>query len=69
MKAIRQIKKITDHKIIIDLPKSFKSKEVEIIVLPLEDNKVAVVETMLLSEPSLGKDWNKAEEEDAWKNL
>lgn len=69
MEAIREIKKIIDHKVTINLPKSFKSDEVEVIVLPLRKNKTAISEPMLLSEASLAKDWNKTEEDLAWKNL
>ena len=32
-------------------------------------NAKEISETTLLSEKSLEKDWNKAEEDEAWKNL
>ena len=66
METIHEIRKITDHKIVITLPRSFQGKEVEVIVLPF---KPKVAETMLLSEASLAKDWNNTEENKAWENL
>jgi hypothetical protein len=69
MEAIREVKKIIDHKIVVDLPKSFKGKEVEVIILPLNHSKPAINETMLLSEAVLRKDWDLAEEDKAWKLL
>lgn len=70
MEAIRGIKEITNHKITINLPKSFSGKKVEVIILPLkEENKMAICEPAFLSEASLAKDWNKKEEDNAWKNL
>jgi hypothetical protein len=36
MEAIRNIYAVENHRIVIDLPKSFKHKEVEIIILPSE---------------------------------
>lgn len=62
MEAIRK-------RIIIDLPESFKSKNAEIIILPLEKTAATTCEPALLGEASLGKDWNKTEEDKAWKNL
>lgn len=35
MQAIREIREITDKKIVINLPKRFKAKEVEVIILPV----------------------------------
>ena len=36
MEAIRNIYSVENHRIVIDLPKSFNHKEVEIIILPSE---------------------------------
>jgi len=36
MEAIRNIYAVENHRVIIDLPKSFNHKEVEIIILPSE---------------------------------
>ena len=36
MEAIRNIYAVENHRIVIDLPKSFNHKEVEIIILPSE---------------------------------
>lgn len=69
MEAIREIKEITNHKITINLPKSFSGKKVEVIILPLKESKAAISEPAFLSEASLAKDWNKTEENIAWKNL
>ena len=40
MKAIREIKTIKDNKIALTLPKSFKDKRVEIIILPYNINDI-----------------------------
>jgi len=37
MKALRQILKVKNHSINIHLPDDFNAKEVEVIVLPLEE--------------------------------
>lgn len=37
MEFIREIKKIEDNTITIELPENYKNKEVEILVLPFED--------------------------------
>lgn len=34
MQAIREIKKIKDKKIVVNLPEDFQAKEVEVIILP-----------------------------------
>lgn len=39
MKAIKQIKKVKNNKITIDLPPDMEGKEAEIIVIPHESNK------------------------------
>ncbi len=41
----------------------------EIRVIPVKVNKKGAPDTVLLSEKSLGADWNKPEEEAAWKSL
>jgi hypothetical protein len=69
MEAIREVKKIIDHKVIVDLPESFRGKEVEVIILPINQSQSSVGETMLLSEASLRKDWDLSEEDKAWKFL
>lgn len=46
-----------------------KVKMGEIRIIPSKENEDEVSETMLLSEKSLGTDWNKPEEEEAWESL
>jgi antitoxin component of MazEF toxin-antitoxin module len=42
-------------------------KKGEIRIIPAKKNKVN--DTLLLSENSLGTDWNRPEEDEAWKSL
>ena len=44
-------------------------KKGEIKIVPAKIMKNGVSDTMLLSEKILGTDWNRPEEEEAWKNL
>ncbi len=44
-----------------------KKGEIRIVPAKLKKNKVS--DTLLLSEKSLGFDWNRPEEDEAWKNL
>jgi len=39
MEFIREIKKIEDNTITIELPENYKNKEVEILILPFEDSE------------------------------
>ena len=39
MEFIREIKKIAENTITIELPESYKNKEVEILVLPFENTE------------------------------
>jgi hypothetical protein len=66
MKAIREIKTIKDNKIVLTLPKSFKDKRIEIIILPYDINDIENVDKkywQLLSEKSLENIWNNQEDE------
>ena len=38
MEAIRKIVKVQDHKVTVELPIDFTANEVEVIVLPIENN-------------------------------
>jgi hypothetical protein len=38
MNSIRKIHKVTDHTLLIDLPESFKDKEVEVIIRPINNH-------------------------------
>ena len=40
MEALRNIYAVENHRVVIDLPKSFKHKEVEIIILPMEKTTI-----------------------------
>ncbi|MBI4078897.1 MAG: AbrB/MazE/SpoVT family DNA-binding domain-containing protein [Candidatus Levybacteria bacterium] len=44
-----------------------KKGEIKIVPSPIKSN--AVRDTLVLSEKTLGTDWNKPEEDDAWKSL
>ncbi|OGK30104.1 hypothetical protein A3I56_00380 [Candidatus Roizmanbacteria bacterium RIFCSPLOWO2_02_FULL_43_10] len=46
-----------------------KVKEGEIRVIPAKVNEEEINDTMILSEKSLETDWNKPEDEEAWKSL
>ena len=72
MEAIREIKKVENDKITIELPDEFIGSEIEIIVIPLE-NKEKIhgekLELLNLAESALKKDWESEEEDDAWQDL
>ncbi|MBI2600560.1 AbrB/MazE/SpoVT family DNA-binding domain-containing protein [Candidatus Daviesbacteria bacterium] len=44
-----------------------KKGEIRIVAAPVK--KVSAKDTLLLSEKILGDDWNKPEEDEAWKSL
>lgn len=46
-----------------------KVKKGEIRIVPTRVKKNIVNDTLLLSEKSLETDWNRPEEDEAWKNL
>ena len=48
----------------VELPRSRR-----VLVTILEDEYVGASETALLSEAALGEDWNREEEEEAWRHL
>ncbi len=53
---------------IVDEVELFVRKgEIRIVAVPVKRNSVAT--TALLSEKALGVDWNRPEEDEAWKNL
>ena len=45
-----------------------KKGEIRILAATIKDKK-ALKDTLLLSEKTLGADWNKPEEDEAWKSL
>lgn len=45
-----------------------KKGEIRILAATIKDKK-ALKETLLLSEKTLGADWSKPEEDEAWKSL
>ena len=66
MKAIREITTIRDNKIVLTLPKSFKDKKVEVIILPYDIEDVEKEDKkywQLLCEKSLDHDWNNQEDD------
>ena len=44
-------------------------KKGEIKIVPAKIKRNVVNDTLLLSEKSLGTDWNRPEEDEAWKSL
>ncbi len=62
MNYIKTIKKIKNNKLIIDIPKDFKSKDVEVIVLPLIDENDFTESIMKLSENSF-REWDNDADE------
>lgn len=48
----------------VELPRSRR-----VLVTILEDEYAGASETALLSEAALGEDWNREEEEKAWRHL
>ncbi len=44
-------------------------KKGEIRIVQVKIKKNIINDTLLLSEKSLGTDWNRPEEDEAWKNL
>ncbi len=72
MEAIREIKRVKNNKITVDLPVRFRNAEVEIIVLPLKEKQEknnGKLEALVASESSLKKDWNLPQEDRAWQSL
>ncbi len=72
MEAIREIRKVKDGHITVDLPARFRNIDVEIIVLPFKIKQTKANnkdEVLLTSESALKKDWNLPVEDKAWQNL
>ena len=53
----------------LDNEVELKVKKDEIRIIPAKTKKYIVSDTLLLSQRSLGVDWNRKEEDEAWKNL
>lgn len=62
MNYIKIVKKIKNHKFVIDIPEDFKSEDVEVIVLPLQDENALNAGLMSLSEESF-KEWDNDADE------
>ncbi len=71
MDAIREIKKVKGGQITVDLPARFKNMNVEVIVLPVEQEKITngKREVLMTSESALRKDWDLPQEDKAWQSL
>ena len=68
---IQTLEAIIDMNGNIILPNGIKldrSKRALITILD-EEPKIEILETAILSEVSLAKDWNTAEENEAWQHL
>jgi len=62
MDYIKTTQKIKDNKVIVDIPEDFKSKNVEIIILPIFDEDNLNEAIMRVSEKSFQK-WDNKEDE------
>jgi len=57
MEAIRTIKKVVNHQLLIDLPDSFEEKEVEVIIFPINgEPKPTKLSELLLKGPVWSED-------------
>ncbi len=66
MQAFKQLSKIKNGKITIDVPPDFEAEEVEVIILPVEESlksKRERLKKLLLSAPTLSKEELKEFEE------
>ncbi|MBK8550454.1 MAG: hypothetical protein IPL53_05070 [Ignavibacteria bacterium] len=62
MDYIKTRQRVKDHKVIIDIPDDFKSEEVDVIILPIDNEKNFTENIMKLSEDSF-KEWDNEEDE------
>lgn len=66
MKAFREIITIKNNKIVLTLPKSFRDKKVEVIILPYKVDDVEYKDKkywQLIGEKSLKNIWENQEDE------
>ena len=66
MEAIREIKKVKNHKVLINLPHIYENKEVEIIILPILNRTKNNTLSDLLSQ---GPVWTEQEVKNFEDNL
>ena len=66
MEVIREIKKVKNHQVLIDLPNIYENEEVEIIILPLKNKKRDESFSELLLK---GPVWSEKEVESFEENL
>ena len=59
MEAIRQTVKVKNHKLTITLPDNFNSEEVEVIILPIQDDFVLTEEMKQLLDSRSNEDFSK----------
>jgi hypothetical protein len=55
MNAVRQVLKVENHRVTVQLPADFAAEEVEVIVLPAAVETSKTTETSLPSDPPLTK--------------
>ena len=53
----------------VRLPKKMKLRAARRAILTILDEPAPVAETALLSEAALAEDWNRPEEDEAWRDL
>lgn len=69
---IRTKRKSAKRTVTIEIPNEYIGKDLEILVFTSEeikDDTDTIIETHIVSEPLLSKEWNNAEEDEAWKDL
>ena len=68
---IRAKKKSLQNTITLEIPPEYIGKELEILIYASEEVKDSneIIETHIVSEPILSKEWNNSEEDEAWKDL
>jgi len=74
MQAIREIKDVHDHKVTIDVPDSFTSEQVEVIVIPYRGDendqpfKRSADDTNIMqAQQTSMQDWDN-EDDEVWNN-
>lgn len=62
MNYIRKIQRVTDNKVVVEIPEDFLFKKVEILIIPAEDESDINSDLMKVSEGSF-KEWDNNEDD------
>ena len=68
MKALRKITKVKDKRLVIDLPDDFNEDQVEVIIMPIDDQYEDAYWSKV-SESSLEDIWNNTSDDEYEKLL